>query len=71
MEPVGTGRGTEPNRTGSSHDAPEKRRPNRVEPGNIFVRTEPNRWTLEKSGPETNRTEAAPSWYSWQRQTDS
>ena len=42
-EPAGTGRGTEPNRTGPSHDASEKRRPNRVEPGNIFVRTEPNR----------------------------
>ena len=32
LEPAGTGHGTEPNRTGPSHDASEKRRPNCVEP---------------------------------------
>ena len=30
-EPAGTGRGTEPNRTGPSHDAFKKRRPNRTD----------------------------------------
>ena len=43
LEPAGTGRGNKPNRSGPSHDAPEKRRPNRVEPGKLIVRTEPNR----------------------------
>ena len=33
LEPAGTGCGTEPNRNGPSHDASERRRPNRVEPG--------------------------------------
>ena len=52
----------EPNRTGPSHDASEKRRPNRVEPGkNHFPnRTEPMTFR-EKSGTETNRTEPVPS----------
>ena len=35
-------RTAEPNRTGPSHDASEKRRPNRIEPGQLFVQTEPN-----------------------------
>ena len=43
LESAGTGRGTKPNRTGPSHDASEKRRPNRVESGNKSFRTEPNR----------------------------
>ena len=42
-EPAGTGRGNEPNRTGPSQDTSEKRRPNRVEPGNVISRTERNR----------------------------
>ena len=57
LEPAGIGRGNEPNRTRSNHDVSEKRRPNRVEPGKIFVRTEPNRtepnqFLFEKSGTE-------------------
>ena len=52
---------TEPNRTEPSHDASEKRRPNCVESGKIFSRTEPNR-TDELSGTEPNRTEPVPSW---------
>ena len=43
LEPAGTGRGNEPNRSGPSQDAPEKRRPNRIEPGKLVFRTEPNR----------------------------
>ena len=43
LEPPGTGRGTEPNRNGPSHGVSEKRKPNRVEPGKIHFRTEPNR----------------------------
>ena len=63
-EPAGTGLGTEPKRTGPSHDGSEKRRPNRVEPGqNTFQdRSEPNRLIFEKFGTETNRTELVPSW---------
>ena len=41
LEPAGTGRRNEPNQTGPSHDASEKHRPNRVEPGKINFRTEP------------------------------
>ena len=63
LELAGTGRGTEPNRTGPSHDASEKRRPNRVKPGNSLFRTESNRTdeSSKKSGTETNRTEPVPS----------
>ena len=39
-QPAGTGRGTEPNRTGPSHGVSEKCKPNRVESGN---KTFPNR----------------------------
>ena len=44
----GTGRNrtrnrTEPDRDGPSHGVSEKRKPNRVEPGKIHVRTETNR----------------------------
>ena len=44
-EPFNSGTGWNPtrNRTGPSHDASEKCRPNRVEPGQLIVRTEPNR----------------------------
>ena len=52
LEPAGTGRGNKPIRTGPSHYASEKRRPNRVEPGNMIC---------EKSGTERNRTEPVPS----------
>ena len=51
-EAEGTGLGNEPNRTGPGHDASEKRRPNRVEPGQITVRTEPNRTEVFSKGPE-------------------
>ena len=59
LEPAGTWRGNEPNRTGPSHDASEKRRPNHVELGKIIVRTEPNQ-TYEfrkvQNRNESNRT---------------
>ena len=60
-EPAGIGRGTEPNRTGTSQGVSEKRKPNRVEPGNKSFpnRTEPNRLIFEKPGwnrSESNRT---------------
>ena len=60
--PAGTGRGTEPNRTGRSHDAYEKHRPNRIEPGNYSFRTEWNRTGEFSKSPEPNRTEPVPSY---------
>ena len=56
-EPAGTGRRNEPNRTGPSHDASEKRRPNRVESGNYFFRTKPNRTDDLSKSPEPKRIE--------------
>ena len=52
---------TEPNRTGPSHDASEKRRPHRFEPGNIHFRTEPDRaepmnFRKVRNRNESNRT---------------
>ena len=41
-EPVGTGRGTEPNRTGPNRDTFKKRRPNRIEPKETVAK--PNRY---------------------------
>ena len=53
---------TRKHRTGPSHDASEQRRPNRVEPGHISFRTEPNRTDeSSKSGTATNRTDPVPS----------
>ena len=54
------GRRNEPNRAGPSHDASKKPRPNRVEPGNMNFRTEPDRRFVESLEP--NRTEPVPSW---------
>ena len=57
-EPAGTGRGTEPNRTETSHVVSEKRKPNRVEREKGKSRTEPNRWiskSLEPKRIEPNR----------------
>ena len=56
-EPAGTGRGDEPNRTGPSHDASEKRRPNRVEPENLKFpnRTEPINFRTVRNRNEPNR----------------
>ena len=56
-EPAGTGRGTEPSRAGPSHDASEKCRPNRAEPGNINFRTEPNRTDNFSKAAEPKRIE--------------
>ena len=58
LEPAGTGRGTEPNRTRTSQDTSEKHRPNRVEPWEWIFRTEQNRTDdcLKKS-PEPKRIE--------------
>ena len=56
-EPAGTGQETEPNRTRPSHDASEKSRPNRVEPGKILFRTEPNRNDEFSKSLEPNRIE--------------
>ena len=47
----------EPNRTGPSHDASEKRRPNRVELENTIFRTEPNRNNEFSKSLEPNRIE--------------
>ena len=55
-KPIRIGR-TEPNRTEPSHDASEKRRPNRVEPGQIHFRTEPNRADEFSRSPEPKRIE--------------
>ena len=57
LEPAGTGRGTERNRTGPSHDASEKGKPNRIEPGIIIFRTEPNRTDEFSKGQEPKRIE--------------
>ena len=46
-----------PNRTRPSHAASEKRRLNRVEPGNINFRTEPNRTDSFSKSPEPKRIE--------------
>ena len=66
-EPAGTGRGNEPNQIGPSHDASEKRRPNRVEPGNINFRTEPNRTDYFSKITEPKRIEPVPSCLSRER----
>ena len=58
-EPAETVRGTEPNRTGPSHDAPEKRRPNRIEPENYF--SDPNRIEPVNFRKVRNRTQPNPT----------
>ena len=47
----------EPKRTGPRHDASEKRRPNRVEPGTTTFRKEPNRTDDFPKSPEPIRIE--------------
>ena len=63
-EPINSGTGrnrtrsrTEPNRTEPGPNQTEKRRPNRVEPGKLIVRSEPNR-TDACSRKVRNRTDS-------------
>ena len=64
----GTVRGSEPNRIGPSHDASEKRRPNRVEPKQSFFGTEPIIFEQVRNRNESNRTGSFLGWAARGRQ---
>ena len=61
-EPAGTGRRNEPKRTGPSRGASEECRPNLVEPGKWFLRTEPMNFRKVRNRNESNRTGSFLHW---------